>query len=438
MVASRQETDTAVAAPRAAGQAAGRTVGVVGLGYVGLPTALGLMASGSKVIGFDVDLRRLAAIGVGDVDLHPADLARLRTFRHRAELTLTSEPHRLADADTVIICVPTPVDRNLVPALRALSSACSTVVEHAVYGQMIILTSTTYVGTTRDLLARPLTERGFQVGHDVHVAFSPERIDPGNSRHVAAKTPRVVGGMTGECTRRAVALLGRVAPAVHPVGSPEAAEMAKLLENTFRAVNIALANEFADASRYFGLDPMEVIGAAATKPFGFMPFYPGPGVGGHCIPCDPHYLLWQLRGSRLFMPLIDAAMTVIAKRPSEVVERVGQVLATCERSRSGARVLIVGVTYKPGVADVRESPALEIMQRLADCGSQVAYTDPLVPSLTLGNTSLTSRPEPMAEKWDLVVVHTLHPDVDLSWLQDQEQVLDATYRLTDLKHRTVV
>jgi nucleotide sugar dehydrogenase len=183
---------------------------------------------------------------------------------------------------------------------------------------------------------------------------------------------------------------------------------------------------------------MEVIGAAATKPFGFMPFYPGPGVGGHCIPCDPHYLLWQLRGSRLFMPLIDAAMTVIAKRPSEVVERVGQVLATCERSRSGARVLIVGVTYKPGVADVRESPALEIMQRLADCGSQVAYTDPLVPSLTLGNTSLTSRPEPMAEKWDLVVVHTLHPDVDLSWLQDQEQVLDATYRLTDLKHRTVV
>ncbi|MEV6493019.1 nucleotide sugar dehydrogenase [Actinoplanes sp. NPDC051633] len=413
-------------------------MGVVGLGYVGLPTALDLMASGSKVIGFDVDLRRLAAIGAGDVDLHPADHARLRTFRHRAELTLTSEPHRLADADTVIICVPTPVDRNLVPELRALSSACSTVVEHAVYGQMIILTSTTYVGTTRDLLARPLTERGFQVGHDVHVAFSPERIDPGNSRHVAAKTPRVVGGMTGECTRRAVALLGRVAPAVHPVGSPEAAEMAKLLENTFRAVNIALANEFADASRYFGLDPMEVIGAAATKPFGFMPFYPGPGVGGHCIPCDPHYLLWQLRGSRLFMPLIDAAMTVIAKRPGEVVERVGQVLATCERSRSGARVLIVGVTYKPGVADVRESPALEIMQRLADCGSQVAYTDPLVPSLTLGNTSLTSRPEPMAEKWDLVVVHTLHPDVDLSWLQDQEQVLDATYRLTDLKNRTVV
>ena len=214
--------------------------------------------------------------------------------------------------------------------------------------------------------------------------------------------------------------------------------MTKLMENTLRAVNIALANEFADASHYFGLDPMEIIDAAATKPFGFMPFYPGPGVGGHCIPCDPHYLLWQLRGSRVFLPLVDAAMTVIAKRPGEVVERAAQVLAACERSLSSSRVLIVGVTYKPGVADLRESPALEIMQRLADSGTQVAYTDPLVPSLTVGNTSLASRAVPMAEKWDLVVVHTLHPDMELTWLQDQEQVLDATYRLTDLKNRAVV
>ncbi len=419
-------------------QVAGRTVAVVGLGYVGLPTALGLAALGSKVIGIDVNPRRIAAIRAGEVDLHPVDHARLRTFRNSTAFALTHQPHQLADADTVIICVPTPVDKNLVPDLRALSAACSTVVQHAVYGQMIILTSTTYVGTTRDLLARPLAERGFRVGHDVHVAFSPERIDPGSSKHLPAKTPRVVGGMTGECTRRAVAVLGRMAPVVHAVSSPEAAEMAKLLENTFRAVNIALANEFADASHYFGLDPMEIIDAAATKPFGFMPFYPGPGVGGHCIPCDPHYLLWQLRGSRFFMPLIDAAMTVIAKRPSEVVERAGQILAACERSLSGSRVLIVGVTYKPGVADLRESPALEIMQRLADSGSHIAYTDPLVPSLTVGNTSLVSQAVPMAEKWDLVVVHTLHPDMELTWLQDQEQVLDATYRLADLKNRTVV
>jgi nucleotide sugar dehydrogenase len=418
--------------------AAGRTVAVVGLGYVGLPTALALTASGSRVIGFDVDRRRIAAIRAGDVDLHPVDRARLDTVRGGVALALIDQPQRLADADAVIVCVPTPVDRNLVPDLRSLSAACSTVVERAVCGQTIILASTSYVGTTRNLLARPLAERGFQVGHDVYVAFSPERIDPGNSRHLLAETPRVVGGMTGECVRHAVAVLGRMAPIVHPVGSPEAAEMAKLLENTFRAVNIALANEFADASHHFGLDPLEVIEAAATKPYGFMPFYPGPGAGGHCIPCDPHYLLWQLRGARRFLPLVDAAMTVIAKRPGEVVERAGQVLAGCARGLSGARVLVVGVTYKPGVADLRESPALEIMQRLADSGSQVAYTDPLVPSLTLGDTPLVSRSAPMAERWDLVVVHTLHPDVELTWLRDQDLVLDATYRLTDLKHRTVV
>lgn len=412
----------------------GRTAAIVGLGYVGLPLALGLLDQGWDVIGVDVSLGRISAIRDGDVDLLPADLARLATFVDAPTFPLTTCPRRVVEADTVIICVPTPVDEHLVPDLRPLSAACASVVEHATAGQTIVLTSTSYVGTTRDLLVQPLVARGLRVGKDIFVAFSPERIDPGNAEHLQEKITRVVGGVTTECTRRTAAVLRGTVSTIHEVCSPEAAEMSKLLENTFRAVNIALANEFADACRHLGLEPMEIIRAAETKPYGFMPFYPGPGVGGQCIPCDPHYLLWQLRAQRLALPLIDTAMTAIAARPGKVTDRARELLADTGRGISGARVLIVGITYKPGVADTRASPALEILHALADAGAHVLYTDPLVPSLSSQGLVLVSEDDPGSQIWDLVLVHALHPGMDVSWLPRQALILDASYRLTNVEH----
>jgi nucleotide sugar dehydrogenase len=339
----------------------------------------------------------------------------------------------------VIVCVPTPVDEHLVPDLRILERACAAVVAYAVAGQVLILTSTTYVGSTADLLVGPLAARGLRAGVDIAVAFSPERIDPGNDRHSHEAVARVVGGATPDCTDQAARALAGYALKVHQVSSTGAAEMTKLVENTFRAVNIALANELAAIAGVLDLDVIEIINAAATKPYGFMPFYPGPGVGGHCIPCDPHYLLWQLRKKRLSTPVIEQAMNGIAGRPRRVVERCGEELAAIGRSVAGARVLMVGVTYKPDVEDVRESPALEILTQLAAQGAHIGYHDPLVPQLSLpGGARLTHQVDPVAFGADLVVVHTAHTGLDLAWLASASTVLDTTYRMTGLPRRVVV
>ena len=292
-----------------------------------------------------------------------------------------------------------------------------------------MLTSTTYVGCTRELIANPLRDRGFVVGRDVFVAFAPERIDPGVEAHAPDSTPRVIGGITEECTERAVEVLTHTASAVHTVSSPEAAEMTKLVENTFRAVNIALANEFSDAAHELGVDVIEVIDAAATKPYGFMAFYPGPGVGGHCIPCDPHYLLWQLRAKRFDSPVTRSAMTAIATRPREVVAQARTMLAENGCATRGARILVVGVAYKPNVADVRESPALEIIDELAAAGARVAFSDPWVEQLQTRHAGqLFNQEHAEQDVWNLVLVHTRHADVDHDWLISHPTVLDTTYR----------
>lgn len=409
----------------------GGTFAVVGLGYVGLPTALSLLDSGARVIGLEASESRLDAIWAEDVDLLPQDRRQLHLGLRSEHIELTDDAGRLAAADTVIICVPTPITEHLSPDLGALQGACATVVANARPGQTLILTSTTYIGCTRDFLGAPLLERGLQPGNDVFVAFSPERIDPGVADHVPGATPRVVGGLTPECTRRATAALTRTCPTVHPVSGCEAAEMTKLLENTFRAVNIALANEVAEIAGHLGLSAREVIDAAATKPYGFMPFYPGPGVGGHCIPCDPHYLLWQLRADRVASPLINDAMTQIALRPRRVVARLHELLAAHGKPMRGARIHIVGVTYKPGVADVRESPALVIINECLAAGADVSYTDENVPELRLADRTLTPVAGPDVRA-DAVLVHTDQPGSDLGWLADHEIVLDATFRLDDL------
>lgn len=414
------------------------TVGIVGLGYVGLPTALAFVAAGAPVVGIDISATRIADIERVDVDLLDSDRFRLRQAMSGQRLHLTTDVTMLATVDVVIVCVPTPVDEHLVPDLGPLRAACATVVDHARPGQCLMLTSTSYVGTTRDLLVRPLQRRGMEVGTDIHVVFSPERIDPGRVSHQQESVPRVLGGVTDACALRGADVVSGIAPAVHVVSSPEAAEFTKLYENTFRAVNIAFANEMADVAGQFDLDITEVIDAADSKPFGFMAFRPGPGVGGHCIPCDPHYLLWDLRARRAGAPLVEAAMSRIAARPGQIVDRALGALAGRGRSIVDARVAVVGVTYKPNVQDVRESPALEIIGALVALGADVSFVDPLVPTVT----STDGRPVPRVERpadveWDIAIVHTVHRESDVNWLDDVPVVLDATYRLAPAINRLV-
>ena len=405
------------------------TVAILGLGYVGLPTALAMLRAGLRVVGIDVSEARLSAIRARRVDLIDTDHERLELWLGAPELVLTSDPDRLRVADVVIICVPTPVDEHRLPDLEALKAACATVVSRARAGQTILLTSTTYVGSTRELVVEPLRARGFTPGQDIFVAFAPERIDPGNVRYPQEVVPRVVGGYSPECTARAAAVIERVAP-VERVSSPEVAELTKLYENTFRAVNIALANEFETVSHHFGIDISEVIRAASSKPFGFMPFYPGTGVGGHCIPCDPHYLLWQLRAMKHEAPVIEHAMTSIARRPIEMVDRMASLLAERGLGLRDRRVIVVGAAYKSGVEDVRESPGLEVIIELRRRGAVVDYHDPLVAEIRLEDGSrLVSVDQPDGADYDAALIHVIQPGVNMAWLERCDLVVDPGGRV---------
>jgi nucleotide sugar dehydrogenase len=416
--------------PLARRTAPGRSpsVAVIGLGYVGLPTALALHDAGSPVIGIDTSPERLQAIRDGDVDALPEDHGRLARALAADHLDLTADTAAQAEADVVMICVPTPVDSDRRPDARAVERACAGAVAHARPGQTLLLTSTTFVGTTRTLLADPLAARGLQPGRDVFVAFAPERILPGDASVQQRDVPRVVGGVTPACAAAAAKVLQPIVDRVHTVSSPEAAELTKLHENTFRAVNHALANEMAGAARHFGLDPVEIVDAAATKPYGFLAHYPGPGVGGHCIPVDPHWLLEPLRTAGVRMPLSDRALTDVAARPAAVVARAEQLLAGLGVAADAARVLIVGMAYKPGVADGRESPAHAIAEQLARRGAEVEYVDALVPEVIVDGRRLRSHPAPAEVEADLVILAVVHPGFDLDWLGARPDVLDATYR----------
>lgn len=407
-------------------------IAIVGLGYVGLPMALALNAAGRRVLGLDVSAERLEVISSQQADLLPSDKMRLLKALDSPDFTMSVDLSLLAQAAAVIVCVPTPVDPYLVPDLGILRSACASVVKFAVPGQLLMLTSTTYVGSTRDLLALPLLARDLVPGQDVFVAFSPERINPGVDAFSHEEVPRVVGGMTPACGEKGAALLAFSAKSVHPVPSAEVAEMTKLVENTFRAVNIALANEFSDVCRELDISVMDVIDAASTKPYGFMAFTPGPGAGGHCIPCDPHYLLWQLRKARVGAPLIEHAMAGLAGRPLKVVDRARRILSDRNHGVSGSRVLVLGVAYKPDVEDLRESPALEIMAAMIADGAEVAYHDPWCPTAPDGHGGeLKSLTAPETWSADLVILHTRHAGMEIEWLADAPAVLDTTYRLSE-------
>jgi nucleotide sugar dehydrogenase len=405
-------------------------VAIVGLGYVGLPTALALHGGGADVIGIDVSEPRLQAIRSHDVDLPAGDVARLGRALDGERLRLSSMPAAIAAADAVIVCVPTPVDEQRRPDPRALRAACAAAVEHARPGQTLVLTSTISVGSTRELLVEPLAARGLRAGRDVAVAFAPERILPGDPTVDQHVVPRVLGGATADCAQRARKLLGPTTAHIHLVSSLEAAELTKLYENTFRAVNLAFANEMAGVCTHLGLDPVEIVDAAATKPYGFLAHYPGPGVGGHCIPVDPYYLLEPLREAGVKAPIAEQAMQGIVARPAVVAARALALLRMRGIAPPEARVLIAGMAYKPGVADARESPGLAIAEKLERAGVQVAYHDPRVAAVrTAAGTRLRSIAQPTPADADLAIVTALHAGADLHWLAGFEHVLDATYRL---------
>ena len=414
--------------------APGARVGIVGLGYVGLPLAVALAEAGARVVGVDVSEQRADAVGrglshVGDVP--SAALAPLVAGDDPA-IRATTDFDALQGMDAVVICVPTPLRRTKDPDISHVVEASTQVARRARPGQLVVLESTTYPGTTEDVLVPLLRDRGLEPGRDACVAFSPERVDPGNRTFGLRNTPKVVGGVTPRCTRAAASLYQRTCDRIVTVSSPAAAETVKLLENTFRSVNIGLVNEFALICRRLGLDVWEIIDAASTKPFGFMRFTPGPGLGGHCIPVDPHYLAWKLRSLNFSARFIELADAINSAMPEHVVSVLMDALNDRGRALRGARVLVLGVTYKPDVADVRESPALHVIGLLQEKGAVVEYHDPYVPELESGGETLRRvemGPEALAEA-DAVVIVTDHA------CYDADAVARASRLVVDTRNAT--
>jgi UDP-N-acetyl-D-glucosamine dehydrogenase len=394
------------------------SIGIIGLGYVGLPLAVGFAEAGQSVIAVDIDDAKVAAIRAGESYVEDISSERLAAALEQIEAT-TDFP-RLAGADAVLICVPTPLTTNREPDLGPLLGASRSLAEIAQPGQLIVLESTTYPGTTREQVQPLLEARGLRIGEDINLAFSPERVDPGRTDYTLRTTPKIVGGITPECTDRAMALYETVCDNVVRVSTPEAAEMAKLLENIFRSVNIALVNELAMLADRMGVDIWEVIDAASTKPYGFMRFEPGPGMGGHCLPVDPFYLTWRAREFHMSTEFIELAGKVNQQMPYYCVQRIERALNDVTKPVNGSRVAILGVSYKGGVGDIRESPALRIMELLAERGAVLSYHDPFVPALPeLGLQSSGLEGAPTA---DAVVLVTAHPGVDHQALVDQSQL----------------
>jgi UDP-N-acetyl-D-glucosamine dehydrogenase len=386
-----------------------KTVGIIGLGYVGLPLAVAFAGEGCDVIAVDVDSRKIEAIEAGESYIEDVPSELLQELGDR--IHATTRYARLAKADAVIICVPTPLTRNREPDLGPLIDSTRGLAEVLQPDQLVVLESTTYPGTTRERVAPLLEESGLAAGRDFHLAFSPERVDPGRTDFTLRNTPKVLGGLTDACTARAEELYGLVCENLVRVSSPESAELTKLLENIFRSVNIALVNELAMLTDRMGIDIWEVVDAASTKPYGFMPFSPGPGMGGHCLPVDPFYLSWRAREFDMSTEFIELAGKVNQQMPYHCVEKAQRALNDAGLSVKGARVAVLGVSYKPGVGDIRESPALKIITLLKDLGADVSYHDPHVPSLT--EFALQSRPlEQAIGDADLTLIVTAHPGID--------------------------
>ena len=383
-------------------------IGVIGLGYVGLPLAVEFARAGFDVTGFDVDESKVSEINAGRsyiLDVKTEDVAKCV---NAGKLRATIDMAKLGEMDAVDICVPTPLRKTKDPDMSYVVSAAEQIAKYIHPGMLIVLESTTYPGTTAEVLQPMFEARGLKVGEGFYLAFSPERVDPANDKFNTRNTPKVVGGTTPACSDVAATLYSAAVDTVVPVSSTQVAEMVKLLENTFRAVNIGLVNEIALMSHRMNIDVWEVIDAARTKPFGFMPFYPGPGLGGHCIPIDPFYLSWKAKQSGFECRFIELAGQINGSMPEYVVERISEALNTKKKAINGSRIHLFGIAYKRDVSDMRESPALDILQLLHRRGAELSYTDPYVPSLKEGSVCLHTIAEDAVDGIDCAVIATDH------------------------------
>jgi UDP-N-acetyl-D-glucosamine dehydrogenase len=402
-------------------------IGIIGLGYVGLPLAVAFAENGDEIVGLDVDSRKVEALNAGTSYIEDVPDSVLEPLGER--LRATTRYADLAACEAVIVCVPTPLTDSREPDLTYLIDSAEQLAAVAQAGQLVVLESTTYPGTTRERVQPILEESGLKVGEEIYLAFSPERIDPGRTDYTVRTTPKLVGGITPECTERARALYARICETVVVLSAPEAAELSKLLENIFRSVNIALVNELAQLCDRLEIDIWEVLDAAATKPFGFMRFDPGPGMGGHCLPVDPFYLAYKARQHDFYPEFIELAGKVNQAQPWWCVERIERALNDAGKPVNGSRILILGVSYKGGIGDIRESPALKIIGRLQDLGGEVSYHDPFVPELRGHGLSSVDLDEGLAGA-DIAALVTAHPGFDY------EQIAASTPLLVDFRGAT--
>ena len=406
------------------------TLGVIGLGYVGLPLAVEAAEAGIRVLGLDVSQRVVDRINRGESHIQDVPGERVSALVQAGRLEATLDPARLGECDAISICVPTPLSKTRDPDVSHIVSASEAVVGALRKGQLVTLESTTYPGTTREILLPVLERSGLSVGTDFYLCFSPERVDPGNPTWGTHNTPKVIGGITPLCTEVGTAFYSRFIETMVPVSSAEAAELTKILENTFRSINIGLANETAVIADRLGVDVWEVIDAASTKPFGFMRFLPGPGLGGHCIPVDPHYLSWKMRTLNYRTRFIELASEINSEMPRFILGKAREALNRAGKSVKGARILVLGVAYKPNIDDLRESPALDIIELLEDDGAEVSFHDPDVPSIPEGEpggprSSVELTAEALREA-DVVMVITDHAALDLGLVWEHAaRVVDA-------------
>jgi len=407
-------------------------IGVVGLGYVGLPLALEFARAGFRVVGYDVSERVVKGLMRGESHIKDVPSADVASAVSSGKFEATADESRMQEMDAISIAVPTPLAKTRDPDMTYVIAAADAIARNCHPGLLIVLESTTYPGTTRDLMQPKLEAAGLTVGEDVFLAFSPERVDPGNATWNTRNTPKVVGGITAACTEVASALYASCIDTIVPVSSTETAELVKLLENTFRSVNIGLVNEMQIVCDKLGVNVWEVIEAAATKPFGFMKFTPGPGIGGHCIPLDPHYLAWKMRTLNYKTRFIDLASEINSEMPALVVQRVTQALNDQRKPVNGCRILVLGVAYKRDIDDMRESPALDVISLLEERGAEVVYHDPYVPSFREDGHEHASVPFNDAElaRADAVVIITDHSSIDY------QRVVDLAPLVVDTRNAT--
>ena len=412
-------------------------IGVIGLGYVGLPLAMEFSKAGFDVTGIEIDKDKVRMINQGEGYIQDIKQSELEELVKNNRLKATADFSVLKEMDAVSICVPTPLRKTRDPDISYIISAVEEVAKYLRPGQLVILESTTYPGTTREVILPRLEARNLRVGRDFFLVFSPERVDPGNKIYTIRNTPKIVSGITKKCTSIAVTLYEQIIDEVVPVSTTESAEMVKLLENTFRIVNVGLVNEIVLICDRLKLDTWEVIDAAATKPFGFMPFYPGPGLGGHCVPIDPHYLSWKLKALNFYARFIELAGEINSKMPEFLVSKIDAALNEREKSIKGSKILILGIAYKKNVSDIRESPALDVMRLLKERGGKIIYNDPYVPqveglkSITLTESSLRNA--------DCVVITTAHSSYDYKQIvRNARLVIDSRNATKGIRNKKIV